>query len=97
MTSSPTTAVDEDEEACLSGGCDEWEECSYCEGSGLDYEWSFDGRCSECGGSGGRVPEHCCVCGGSPYCVCCRTCSNASVGYCRCPITTEIDGKQVTL
>jgi hypothetical protein len=86
-------AADEDLDHCPSGACDDVQECTSCDG----YDGEFDDYCYRCGGSGSYVPDHCCICGGSPYCVCCRTCNNANVGLCRCPITTEIDGKQVTL
>ena len=96
-------AVDFDDELvsaedCPSGACNDTEECGACEGSGDDGGGDFDGRgCDSCGGSGVRVPEHCCACGGSPYCNCCSKCGARCVGECRCPITTQRDGKQVTV
>lgn len=87
------TPETEDDDRCLSGRCDEIEECGACSGTG-DNGYT---DCYSCGGTGERTPEHCCVCGGSPYCVCCRTCKASCVGDCRCPIETERGGKTVTV
>jgi hypothetical protein len=68
---------------------DEWEDCCDCEGGGED-DYASDGLCSSCGGSGGRVPSHCCKCGGSPYCNCCPKCGGGYVGACKCPIEVQL-------
>lgn len=88
-------ALAEDERECRAGLCDEPEDCGACWGEGVNAD---DGlSCYRCYGSGQVTPDHCCVCGGSPYCLCCRTCGATCVAACRCPITTTIGGKTVTL
>ena len=76
--------------------CDDPEPCE-CE---PDWEEEYLGYpvCSQCGGTGEYVPEHCCVCGGSPYCVCCRTCGASCIGNCKCPVTVQLsDGEAKVL
>jgi hypothetical protein len=67
------------------GACPDPLPCDVCEEEvecGCDDEWD----CYSCGGSGYRVPEHCCDCGGSPYCMVCSRCSAPCAGSCSCPI-----------
>lgn len=84
----PETEIDEDPcDICESGG----EECMSCEAT-ADYE-----DCYTCGGSGFRIPDHCCDCGGSPYCDCCKTCKQC-VATCKCPVNVAMsDGSTLTL
>lgn len=84
----PAPVMDERElepcDICRDG----WEEC-YCDD---------DADCYHCGGSGERIPDHCCACGGSPYCNCCTRCGASCVGACTCPIPVQIsDGTTRTV
>lgn len=90
----PATA--DDDEPCWTCA-NEWEDCHSCEGGG-DDDYAPDGRCYDCGGSGGRVPTHCCRCGGGEYnCLCCSTCDgDASVCLCKIPVQMS-DGSTRTV
>jgi hypothetical protein len=76
--------------------CEQYEDCSACDGSGEDL-YGYSEGCFECGGTGQVIPEHCCDCGGSPYCQCCSTCGDYA-GTCKCKVTvTLLDGTVKTL
>lgn len=96
----PDCPVDPDRSACDgcraeldaedTGYCPECgmpaEECHACDEGGDD--WSGE-RCHSCGGSGWRIPDHCCRCGGSPYCDCCGRCGKP-VATCACPVEVQM-------
>ncbi|WP_037605822.1 hypothetical protein [Streptacidiphilus rugosus] len=88
----PIPDVDEgqdDADGCRSGVCYDREDCG-CYGE--------DDYCTFCGGSGERVPDHCCDCGGGVYdCTCCGQCGG-SVETCSCPLTVQrADGSTLTV
>lgn len=93
----PPEDDDADEEIDCDICKDEWNECDSCGGDGTS-DYSGDGSCYDCGGSGGHIPSHCCACGGSPYCNCCKKCGGGYVGACKCPIPVQMsDGSTRTV
>jgi hypothetical protein len=68
------------------GKCAEPFECDICAEEVECGCWGEDRGCMSCGGSGYRIPEHCCSCGNGPYCQCCKRCGASCLGSCRCPI-----------
>lgn len=83
-----------------TGACPEPFECDICadgeEECGCHGE--YGSGCMSCGGSGYRIPEHCCFCGNGPYCQCCKRCGASCIGSCRCPIEVlNYDGQPLTV
>jgi hypothetical protein len=76
------------------------DECYICTGApeecGCEAE---DEYCSSCGGSGWRIPVHCCNCGGGEYdCICCQRCGEQNIGRCPCTISVPLqDGGTIEL
>lgn len=84
MTDQTTMPDLDDEDSCPSGVCHTLEPC-YC-----DTDPEDDDHCPYCGGTGERIPDHCCDCGGGEYdCTCCGKCGG-TVEICACPITVQL-------
>jgi len=66
------------------------DECWVCTGPEEECGCYEDEDCPSCGGTGWRIPDHCCTCGGGEYdCICCPRCGAQNIGRCPCTLTVQ--------